>query len=316
MHPAFSVIVFSALSGAGYGMLALVALAVLGEAAPVRALLWLLPLALVLVTVGLLSSLAHLGKPLRAWRAFSQWRTSWLSREGLAAVLTYPPAIALGAGLMVQALTPDPGVSASRGSVALISIALIALIGAIATVVCTAMIYASLKPIPAWRHRLVLPGYLLFSLACGAGAMASAVALAGGEARGWAALFALAALAAAALKWRYWRDIDGASLPFTRGDALGLPGRDASVFERPHTQGNYLTREMGFVLARRHAARLRMIALVLFGAAPLLAALLAWALPGSMPFALPAAALAALCGVLVERWLFFAQARHMVTLYY
>ena len=39
-----------------------------------------------LVSAGLLSSVGHLGKPLRAWRAFSQWRSSWLSREGVAAL--------------------------------------------------------------------------------------------------------------------------------------------------------------------------------------------------------------------------------------
>ena len=29
------------------------------------------------------------------------------------------------------------------------------------------MIYASLKPIPAWRHRLVVPVYLVFALLTG-----------------------------------------------------------------------------------------------------------------------------------------------------
>jgi DMSO reductase anchor subunit len=49
-------------------------------------------LAALLVTLGLLSSTFHLGHPERAWRAFSQWRSSWLSREGVAAVATYLPA--------------------------------------------------------------------------------------------------------------------------------------------------------------------------------------------------------------------------------
>ena len=85
MHPAFSVIAFTTLSGAGYGLLAAIAVAILAQASSARALLALLALALVMITAGLLSSLAHLGKPQRAWRAMSQWRTSWLSREGLAA---------------------------------------------------------------------------------------------------------------------------------------------------------------------------------------------------------------------------------------
>ena len=51
-----------------------------------------------LITGGLLASTAHLGRPERAWRAFSQWRTSWLSREGVMAVATYVPAGLLAIG--------------------------------------------------------------------------------------------------------------------------------------------------------------------------------------------------------------------------
>src|SRR5262245_39476807 len=102
MHPALSVIAFTTLSGAGYGLLIW-----LGWLIPYHRL----PLpdgyaptalvtALLLVTIGLLASLAHLGRPERAWRAFSQWRSSWLSREGVLAVLCYLPAVALFAAGM------------------------------------------------------------------------------------------------------------------------------------------------------------------------------------------------------------------------
>lgn len=316
MHPAFSIVFFTTVSGAGYGLLALIAIAVLTQAAPVRALLWLLPLALALATVGLLSSLAHLGKPQRAWRAFSQWRTSWLSREGVLALASYGPALMLGAALLPQALGADAAVPVARGNALGIAAALATLAFALATVACTAMIYASLRTIPAWRHRLVVPGYFVFALLTGAALLASAVAWAGADARPWSVVLALAAIAALAMKPRYWHAIDHAALPVTRGDAIGLPGRDVGVFERPHTQHNYLTREMGFVLARKHARRLRAIALALFGAVPLLGALIAAALPATAAFALPIAALAALFGAFVERWLFFAEAKHLVTLYY
>jgi len=88
MHPAYSVIFFTTASGAGYGLLFWLSLAHLigrgpGNEASVLALI----LATVLVTAGLLSSTFHLGRPERAWRAFSQWRSSWLSREGVVAVL-------------------------------------------------------------------------------------------------------------------------------------------------------------------------------------------------------------------------------------
>ena len=319
MHPAFSVILFTTLSGAGYGLLAAIAMAILAQGQPARALLMLLLLALAMITVGLLSSLAHLGKPLRAWRAMSQWRSSWLSREGVMSLLTYVPALGLGALLLPNLIASTPQAPALHGNAFGIATCLAAIAGAVLTVVCTAMIYASLKPIPAWRHALVVPAYLLFALLCGSALLAAGLSVLGtvGHAGGELAfVVAGAAIATGAAKLAYWRGIERAPLTVTRGDAVGLPGRDISVFERPHTEDNYLTREMGFVVARKHARTLRMIALVLFAVLPTVLSALAWVLPASATVAFPLAALAALAGAWVERWLFFAEARHLVTLYY
>lgn len=319
MHPALSVIFFTTLSGAGYGLLCWAALAALGGNAAPRTLLVATLLALVMATAGLLASFWHLGKPMRAWRAFSQWRTSWLSREGVAAVLTYVPALLFAAMLLPAMLGPnglgEPNVYGGRG----IAVALALVACAVATVICTAMIYASLKPIPAWGHRLVLPGYLGFALLCGGLLLAALDASQAGRAPAPLAAKALLFLAAAlgALKLHYWRSIDAAALPATRGDAVGLPGRTVSVFERPNTEANYITREMAFVVARAHAERLRGLALLLFAIAPIACLVLIGRVPGVTPAAwLWIAAIAALAGAFVERWLFFAQARHVVTLYY
>ncbi len=320
MHPAFSVIFFTTLSGAGYGLLALAGLRLLlpafapqGAPASMGALAAMLALGLVLVTVGLLSSTFHLGKPLRAWRAFSQWRTSWLSREGVMAVLAYLPALALVGQGLATASGAYGGPTQSLGGMLGGLLAALSLL----TVACTAMIYASLKPIPAWGHRLVVPVYLLFALQGGLALGASVLAV--GPARhvtGLLAAVAVLGLVLAVAKWRYWRDIDQSPLPATRGDAVGLPGREVRVFERPHTEGNYITREMGFVLARKHGRRLRGIAMALFALVPVLVAVATWiAGPPALPLALLSAA-ASLLGAFVERWLFFAQARHVVGLYY
>ena len=320
MNPAFSVILFTTLSGAGYGLLIAVAFAVLLEGSPARTLLALVGVALALVSAGLLSSLAHLGKPLRAWRALSQWRTSWLSREGVMAVLTYVPAMAMAALLLPNLLSNDADTLVQRGNVAGITVSISVIAFSLATIVCTAMIYASLKPIPAWRQRWVVPGYLAFALLSGTALLGAglAVSVSGAAATTstLAATIAALALVTAAIKYAYWREIDSAALPATRGDAVGLPGRDISVFERPHTDDNYLTREMGFVVARKHAPRLRVIALALFAALPLLATLGTWLMPPLAPIMLPLAAIGVMAGALIERWLFFAQARHLVTLYY
>lgn len=315
MHPAFSVIFFTTLSGAGYGLWCWAALGAIAGM-PARSLLVALVLGAALVTVGLLSSLAHLGKPARAWRAFSQWRTSWLSREGVMAVLCYLPAIALGVALL-PALPDGSGNGRVGLGAAGIVVAVLLVACSLATVACTAMIYASLPPIPAWRHRLVVPVYLLFALLTG-GVLFAAIAGVLGGLSNMAGLGLLsAAIGAYLLKRRYWRDIDRGALPATRGDAVGLPERTLRVFEHPHTEANFVTREMGYVLARKHAKRLRTIAALLFALVPALCALPVWVFVHlDAGIVLVPAAVSVMLGALVERWLFFAEARHVVTLYY
>jgi sulfite dehydrogenase (quinone) subunit SoeC len=310
MHPALSVVFFTAISGSGFGLLLVLALLLL--AAPEglgrgEALLLLAGGAL-LASAGLLASVAHLGRPGRAWRALSQWRSSWLSREGVAALTTYLPIAALA--LLLWHGGPAPALRVAAGALAL---------GAVATVHCTARIYTSLPPIPAWRHRLVLPGYHGFALLGGLLWIAALQALFGARpaAAPWAALVALLALTMLLLKHAYWRAIDHPPLPPALPAATGLAGAAAAMrpLEAPHTEANYLLREMGFVLARVHGRRLRTIVAVLLVLVAL-AAPAAVALPGIgggwLLFALAGGQLA----ILVERWLFFAQARHLVTVYY
>jgi len=316
MHPALSVIFFTTLSGAGYGLLFWAAWHALTGASAARTLLVCIAVALVASTIGLLSSMLHLGKPARAWRAFSQWRTSWLSREGVAAMATFGIAVLLAVALLPSQLAGEAwggaNLSLPGKLVAALAIAL-----SIVTVYCTAMIYASLKPIPAWRHSLVPRVYVLFALFTGGLLFCAIATLLGRTVSNMAAMAGIvAAVALALVKWKYWRDID-VPLPATRGDAIGLPQRTATVFERPHTEANYLTKEMGFVVARKHSAVLRRAAVVLFALLPVVFLLPAWLLAHADPapwYLL--AALCALAGAFVERWLFFAEAKHLVTLYY
>ena len=307
MHPAFSVIFFTTASGAGYGLLAL-----LGLLAPLGLLpagRWFgfagLALALGLITFGLLSSTFHLGHPERAWRALSQWRSSWLSREGIVAVATYLPAGLFGIGWVF--LERVDGVFAIAG--------VLSALGAVATVGCTAMIYASLKPVPQWRSRWVLPGYLAFAAMTGALLL---VALAGpfGATVPWLGYLAVAAvLVGLAVKLAYWRAIDGAAAVSTAESATGL-GRLGGVhlLDPPNTEENYLMREMGYRVARKYAARLRRLALLFGFVAPALLIVMSIG-TGAWPAGL-LAALSAGLGMVIERWLFFAEARHTVQLYY
>jgi sulfite dehydrogenase (quinone) subunit SoeC len=99
MNPAFSVVLLTTASGAGYGMLVWLGILNAGHALPtapwfgVAATL----VGLALSAVGLLASTLHLGHPERAWRAISQWRSSWLSREGVLALFTNLPALGFAA---------------------------------------------------------------------------------------------------------------------------------------------------------------------------------------------------------------------------
>ncbi|MDI1253995.1 DmsC/YnfH family molybdoenzyme membrane anchor subunit [Thermomonas sp.] len=314
MNPAFSVIFFTTLSGAGFGLWAWLGLRIALDNALIgfQAMGWivLLIIAGIAAAVGLLASFWHLGKPMRAWRAFSQWRTSWLSREGVLAVASFVPAFVLL--LLLSKGTPGeiaPVIRMVGGLLALLSLA---------TVASTAMIYASLKPIPAWRHSLVLPGYLLFALLTGGLPMLlSTVPDASGLDGALPWLLIAIALTLLILKVAYWRSIDRTPLAQHRGDAIGLPQRTATVFERPHTEANYITREMAFVVARTHVRKLRLLAVVLFVMLPFLSLLpMLVFVHGNSTLCISLGAISALAGAFVERWLFFAQARHMVTLYY
>jgi sulfite dehydrogenase (quinone) subunit SoeC len=302
VHPAKSVILFTTASGAGYGLLAW--LGILAGLGLLPAGRWFalaaFGLGLGLVVLGLLSSMLHLGHPERAWRALSQWRSSWLSREGVSALATYLPAGALFLAFLLPGALPG---AAPAG--ALLSL------GAIATVWCTGMIYASLRTVPEWNLGLVPWAYL--ALAGGTGALLLALFDAGP----WPMLALAGLLLSALLKWLYWRRIDGAPAPFGIAQALGIPGAsDIRTLDPPHTQPNFVMREMGYVVARRHARRLRIWAIGLLLTVPLLALLLAALLPGLAVVFLALALLSAAAGVLVERWLFFAEARHVSMLYY
>ncbi|MGQ0566942.1 MAG: dimethyl sulfoxide reductase anchor subunit family protein [Gemmobacter sp.] len=282
MHPAPSVIVFTVLSGMGFGFLALLGLGVVGWAG-----LWAWALGYGLAIVGLVASAFHLGNPQRALLAFTQWRTSWLSRE---AVLS----VAALSGLAPMALSDWLDLGFPR------VVGVLGAVLAVAAVIATGMIYAQIRAVPRWHHGVTPVLFLGFAVTGGL--------ILSGHAR----VAALACLGLVLLLRMAWRIGDGqfARAGQTLGTATGLAGK-VDVFEWPHTGDNYLLREMIHVVGRRHAERLRLIAVVLAGLVP---ALLLLALPGAVGAGL--ATLAHLLGALAARWLFFAEAEHVVGLYY
>jgi DMSO reductase anchor subunit len=288
MHPAPSVIIFSTLSGLGFGLLAFLGL---GMPTPTGGVAFVFfAIAYLLAVGGLLASTFHLGHPERALKAFTQWRTSWLSREGICAVAALLVMAAYGAGLVFFDTR----------------IALLGYIGAtlsIGTVFTTAMIYTQMKTVPRW-HNITTPAMFLSLCIAGGALLAGQVTLA-------APLLAFAGVAQLA----HWvlGDRALATSGNTMATATGLGARgEVRAFEPPHTGTNYLLKEFVYVIARKHAMKLRLIALTLMAVVPLLILL-------AFPFNHLLAGLAVishLIGVFTARWLFFAEAEHVVGLYY
>ena len=287
MHPAPSVIIFTTFSGLGFGLLFWLGLGlpnVTGWTA-----FAFFSIAYTMAVGGLLASTFHLGHPERALKAFSQWRSSWLSREGWCAVL----------GLLVMALH---GAGLVFFSHRLIFVGLLGSLLSLATIFTTSMIYTQLKSIPRWNQPTTPALFLAFSLSGGA--------LLAGQIR-----FAIPLLVAAGLLQAYiWTTGDSrfAKAGTTLASATGL-GHIGTVraFEPPHTGTNYLLKEMAYVVGRRHAQRLQIIGLSLGFALPVLLLLL----PLSHWTAL-IAVISHITGTLAARWLFFAQAEHVMGLYY
>jgi DMSO reductase anchor subunit len=311
MHPAVSIIFFTTASGAGYGLLALLGL--FGAFGLLPEDRWLgfigLGIALSLITAGLLSSTFHLGHPERAWRALSQWKTSWLSREGVMAILTYMPALLLFVGWVF--LEDTGNIFAVAGVVVAVA--------AVITIYCTAMIYASLKPIRQWHHPLVAPNYMLLGLLTGIVCLNAVAYMFKSEHGLFVWLMLLLSVAAWAAKLLYWRSIDNTEPTTTRETATGL-GKFGKVrpLEPPNTSPNYLQKEMVFRVARDHAVRLRILVQALTYALPAIAALILLSTDGNAVGLLLSIVtlMFAGVGVLFERWLFFAEAEHTVSLYY
>ena len=287
MHPAPSVIIFTSLSGIGFGLLFFLGL---GLPAPTAwAAFVFFVIAYLLAVGGLLASTFHLGHPERFLKAFSQWRSSWLSREAWLSIAALITMAIYGAGLVFY-------------GVAIAPLGWIGALLSIATIYATSMIYAQLKTVPRWNTPLTSLLFVVVALAGGALLSANINA---------AMMFLLAT---GVIQVAYWIGGDQAlrKSGTTLGTATGL-GKDGEVraFEPPHTGTNYLLREFVHVVGRKHAAKLRIISLILMIGTPILAL--------SLTFNHLTASIAVIthvAGVFVSRWLFFAQAEHVVGLYY
>ena len=287
MHPSPSVIIFTALSGLGFGLLVFLGLK-MPDVTGVLAFIFFV-IGFGLAVGGLISSTFHLGRPERSLKAFKQWRSSWLSREAIAAVFT----LSVMAVYAIGRIFFDYDIRILGVAGAIMSIV---------TVFTTSMIYAQLKSIPRWNTKLTPAYFLSLSLAGGA--------LLAGQIK----FCLLLLLISGTIQLLVWIKGDRAlalsGTTIESGTGLGTIGR-VRAFEPPHTGTNYLLKEFVHIVGRKHSAKLRIIALILMIGTPILLL--------SLSFSYFLAALSVIshvAGLFISRWLFFAEAEHVVGLYY
>jgi len=305
MHPALSVIFFTVVSGAGYGLIALLALSsLIGlDGGPDREQMLVgIILAMGLISAGLFSSSFHLANPKNAWRAMSRVRTSWLAREAMLAILFYP-VVALWLLRWYLGYGDDTTFTQIM--------AVIVMVWAVATNFATGMLYGCLKTIPQWNTSLTPANYIMLGLMLGNLIMTSIWIYAGKPVDQTMVMNYGFLATAGALKLMYFFWVGKPSGP-TINTATGFTRAGVRLFDAGHTSGTFLTDEFGYSKPRSTIAMMRW---VVYSFGFIIPALLL-AIWGSGEVAILVIISFAFTGVLVERWLFFAEARHVVTLYH
>jgi DMSO reductase anchor subunit len=312
MNPAWSVILLTTLTGAAQGLfIALFAAEWAGYAGRGGTGFGFFAIGGVLVLLlaagGLVASFFHLGRPERAWRTATMWRTSWLSREVIALPLFIAAALFWTAG-HITGTWPTLMLGAATAILALLLF------------LCTAMVYASIRFLAEWASAWTLINYTLLGLASGC---TLAAALAGVRAPALvpalctaAVALTLVGLATRLLSLRRnallaprstLQSAIGIRHPVIRQRAMGFMGGSFNTREFFHGRSPGTLRWVrGFFIVAGFALPALTMGLVLgIGFSHLTnQALLALAFGVQM------------LGLAAERWFFFAQANHPQNLYY
>jgi DMSO reductase anchor subunit len=299
VKPAWSVILFTTLAGAGQGLF--LALFAAGAAAPKEFLVAGSAASVLLLGLGLVASFFHLGHPERAWRAAAMWRTSWLSRE----VIVLPAFIGL---VFLHGVLAWNGSRTEASMVGGLGVA-----ACIALFVCTGMIYACLPFLQEWRTPLTVINFMCLGCASG---LTAAAALSGWLAPTLTRSYAAAALAvgAAAYLVRIGMLLRNARLrpKSTLSTATGIKAGRIVQIAQGSMGGSFNTREFFHGRGREVVRLVRWLLLALVFPVP--AAIMLY-LPHAF-WVLPAALAVQFAGLLAERWYFFAEAKHPQNLYY
>ena len=319
MKPAFSVIFLTTLLGAGQGLF----LALFTHQS--YALFGLLPmqsdgfygygslLVLLFLGCGLIASFFHLGRPERAWRSATQWRTSWLSREVIVlpafmgVVLLYgaahlsgyrPEIVTLPSGLVID-LTVVIGVFGTLLAFGLF--------------LCTGMIYACLRFLREWNSPLTVINYILMGGSSGF-ILASFYAAAAAPSQtqffvGWAIIITLLAFVGRAASLVRNARLKPKS---TMQTAIGIKHPKIVQRSMGAMGGSFNTREFFHGKSTAFLRTIKPTFLILAFVVPLLLLALGMFTPSLLGLAF----VLQYVGLMAERWFFFAQANHPQNLYY
>ena len=289
MHPAPSIILFTVLSGFGFGLTSIVGLLQFLNQISMVDIIIFSSMGLFFSTIGLISSFFHLANKKNAIKSMSQWQTSWLSREAISSIFCLSIVVGNIGWIFVQNMYIN-------------EVGIILFLLSLITVFTTSMIYAQLKTVPSWNNMLT-PTLFIFA------------ALAGGSIliTDHASLVLLLIFAVLQVLFWYIADRSFIDIETTVGTALGFSkNEDIRAFDAAHTNRNYLLNEMVYKVARKHAVKIRYIS---FFAAFVLPMSLILIFPGN--FSVSVLILAShLVGIYFSRWLFFAEAKHSVSFYY
>jgi len=312
MHPAFSVIFFTVVSGAGYALISLLCLfnfLNFGMLIDKNTFFIIAITSAVLFTMGLISSTFHLANPKNAWRAFMRFKTSWLAREGLLAILFYP-ILALYLYFIYIDMQINNFMLMQYYSFLIFTISVV-------IIYCTGMIYACLKTIPQWNTIWTPINYITIGFALAALILFFILNLNGYDTTSYEnyILSMIAFSLATKLTYYFVIRLPKYNIADATNAAVKLKSTNVRLLDVGHTGGTFLTDEFGYKVAERKLFRIKILSI-------LSGFIIPFYLIYTYSFIYENIALCSLAiflsfiGMISERWLFFAQAKHVVNLYH
>ena len=289
MHPAPSIILFTVLSGFGFGLISIIGLLQFLSVISMFDLIIYSIIGVIFATVGLVSSFFHLANKKNAIKSLSQWQTSWLSREAIASIFC----LLVVFGNIIWAVSQNNYIS---------EVGVVLFFLSLFTIFTTSMIYAQLKTVPSWNNALTPAIFVCAALTGGAILLTD-----------YASLVLLLVFGALQISFWYIADRGFQDKETSVGTALGYnKNEEIRPFDVAHTNRNYLLNEMVYKVARKHSVKIRYISFFMAFVFPMSLILI---FPNNFSVSVSAITIH-LIGIYFSRWLFFAEAKHSVSFYY